>query len=67
MISTRVWMTFTGPYESLGFRPGDHYRLAITWDKNWIWVSNTGPGKTERCPYNSMEAFLQNWSPVELG
>ncbi len=66
MIKTRVWATFKGSHKSLGYVPGNNYRLAIWWDKHWLWVNNTGAGNTtEPCPYNSMEAFLNNWTVVE--
>jgi hypothetical protein len=52
---------FIGPKTSLGYVPGEVYRLIIDPNSPNTITNVTGKGK---CVYGSVHAFLSNWSIV---
>lgn len=54
----KVTATFVGSNLSMGFIKGQTYTLDVR--------GNTIYTGTKSCPYNSLEAFLRNWTDIEV-
>jgi hypothetical protein len=53
---------FKGKDGSLGFIKGQVYVLKVVVDGNTIWVHSKNNNKNAlRCPYDSVQNFLNNW------
>lgn len=56
---------FTGTDHSLGFRASHTYTVQIyATSKHPVVVMVEEPNTITRCPYSSIETFLQNWDDI---
>lgn len=53
---------FTGE-SSMGYIRGEMYHLKVWLSQKWIWIKDKGE-EGEPCPYESINAFLNNWKPL---
>lgn len=62
IVHMKYTATFKGRDGSLGYRTGQTYRLTIYRSQRGVVISR--PDGSGLCPYESLRAFLRNWTPA---